>query len=183
MKKYKSIALSAAIFLFCWFVPVYTVLAAGDSSSGGYLSQYQNTNPHPTSVSWISTLGYLLSLIAIFAFVVGLAYYVSHYLGGHFAKSTTQSDNISLLSHFSLGPNRSICIVDIAGHILILGVTDHNISLLKEITDDEEITKLRLATENKIHQKDILGVFGQQFNSLEKISKRIPGLFKNKYHK
>lgn len=183
MKNNKYVFFSAAVFIVFCFMPVVTVLAAGDSSSGGYLSQYQNTpNPHPTGTSWLATFGYLLTLLVIFLFVVGLAYYVSHYLGGRFAKTSLKSENATLLSHFSLGPNRAVCIVEISSHVLILGVTDNNISLLKEITDVEEIENLR-KNSSKILETDILGVFGQQFNSLDKISKRLPGLFKNKYHK
>ncbi|TCS80956.1 FliO/MopB family protein [Pectinatus cerevisiiphilus] len=183
MKKYKFVIFSAAVFLFCWFVPVISVLAAGDSSSGGYLSQYQNVDPHPTSASWISTFGYLLSLVVIFVFVVGLAYYVSHYLGGRFGKQFKENSGGALLLNLSLGPNKSICVVEIAGHIMILGVTDHNITLLQEITDMQEIEKLHLSNSTEPVETNVLDLFGQQFNSLDKISKRIPEFFKNKYHK
>ena len=183
MKKYKFIIFSAAVFFFCWFIPVISVLAAGDSSSGGYLSQYQNVDPHPTGTSWLSTIAYLLSLIVIFVFVIALAYYVSHYLGGHFGRELRQNGSGTLLTQLPLGPNRSVCVVEIAGHIMVLGVTDHNITLLREITDIKEIEKLHLSDAAETNDKNMTGMFGRQFNSLDKISKRIPDLFKNKYHK
>lgn len=183
MKKYRIFVFSAAVFLFCWLIPVVFVLAAGDSSSGGYLSQYQNADPHPTSASWISTFGYLLSLVVIFAFVVALAYYVSHYLGDRFGKQFKNNGNGALLMNLPLGPNKSICVVEIAGHIMILGVTDHNITLLQEIKDMQEIEKLHLSFPDEPLEKNPLGIFGQQLNSLDKISKRLPEFFKNKYHK
>lgn len=183
MKKYKVAIFSAAVFLFCLFMPLVSVLAAVDSSSGGYLSQYQNVNPQPTSVSWISTLGYLLSLIIIFVFVIALAYYVSHYLGGHFGKQFKKDGNGSLLINLPLGPNKFICVVEVAEHVMVLGVTDHNITLLHEITDIKEIEKLHLSVSDEPEQKKLLNIFGQQFRSLDKLSKRFPDFFKNKYHK
>lgn len=184
MKKHKFAIISAAVFLFCCFIPFVSVLAAGDSSSGGYLSQYQNVDPHPTSASWISTFGYLLSLIVIFVFVIGLAYYVSHYLGGHFGRQFKGDDSSgALLKNLPLGPNKSICVVEIAGHIMILGVTDHNITLLQEITDMKEIEKLHLEAPEPLTKDKVLSFFGQQMTSLDKISKRIPDFLKNKYRK
>ncbi|WP_196602739.1 FliO/MopB family protein [Pectinatus frisingensis] len=183
MNKYKCVAFSAAISFFFLFVPMVSIFAAGDSSSGGYLSQYQNVDPHPTSVSWISTFAYLLSLIVIFAFVIGLAYYVSHYLGGHFGKNLKQSSKGVLLAHFPLGANRAVCVLEIAGHIMILGVTDHNITLLKEITDIKEIEKLHLSDSVEMNEKNPLDIFDSQISSLDGISKKIAGIFKNKYRK
>ena len=40
-------------------------LAAEEAAKGGYLSGYENTDPKPSSISWWSTIAYLVSLFAI----------------------------------------------------------------------------------------------------------------------
>jgi len=81
-------------------------------------------------------------------FVLGL------FIGGFyfFYKFVTQKSGvnlagheaISILSTVSLGPNKFIQIVDVAGKIFLLGVTDNNVNLLTEIKDREEIDRIRL---------------------------------------
>ena len=51
---------------------------------GGYLSEYENVNPQPATVSWWSTLAYLASLLAVFAVVVVMAYFAAKFIGGRF---------------------------------------------------------------------------------------------------
>ena len=60
-----------------------TALAA----EGGYLAGYTEPDPRPTGVSWWSTLAYLLSLLAVFAFVLILAYLAARLLSSHFTKA------------------------------------------------------------------------------------------------
>ncbi len=168
-----------------FFLPAALAMASGDTAgSGGYLSQYQSTNPHPTSVSFFSTLAYLLSLVVIFAFVAGLAYYVSHYLGDRFGKGIKKDGSGGILSYLPLGPNRSVCVIELAGHIMIIGVTDHNISLLREVTDMEEIKRLKLLSAQSATENDFAKIFGKQFNSIDNLSQRLSTIFKrDKYHK
>lgn len=50
------------------------------ADGGGYLSGYENQDPAPNGtpgVSWWSTIAYVASLVVVFLFVAGLAYYVS----------------------------------------------------------------------------------------------------------
>ncbi len=180
MKSMKRMVSSAAYaIIYCFGAKV--VYAA--TASSGYLSQYKDTNPQPTSVSFLSTIGYLLSLIVIFAFVVGLAYYVSHYLGGHFGKGWKKDSMGNVLSMLPLAPNKYICVVEIAGHIMILGITDHNITLLREINDIEEIKKLRLLGDESLEEKDFSNILNQQMSSWESFSRRVTKIFKDRYRK
>ena len=125
----------------CFFVLPEIGWAADAGSSGGYLAGYENADPKPTSVSWWSTLAYLLSLLVIFAFVLAMAYFVAKLLGGRFGRSSAKSGGRMLLQ-LPLGPKSSACIVELAGRTFLLGVTEHNVSLLAEITDREEIEAL-----------------------------------------
>ena len=60
------------------------------ADGGGYLSGYENQDPAPNGtpgVSWWSTIAYVASLVVVFLFVAGLAYYVSKILGGRFGRA------------------------------------------------------------------------------------------------
>lgn len=168
-----------------WFRPaafigaIVLLLALPDAfalaAEGGYLSGYTEPDPRPTGVSWWSTLGYLLSLLAVFAVVLVMAYLVSRFLAGHFAKATGASGG-QLLAHLPLGPNRSVCIVELAERVFVLGVTEHSITLLREITDPDEIERLHRSSLGASGEMDL---FSSQMGTLEQLAKRIPSLFRD----
>ena len=156
------------------FLPVIIALTLAISCGtaeavGEYLSGYEETNPQPTAVSWWSTLAYLLSLIAVFAVVVVMAYFTAKFIGGRFnARMATGGGRI--LENLPLAPNRSVCIVEIAGRVFLLGVGE-NISLLAEITDDTAVENLR--EKNK-------DMFSQDFGTFSDLIQKIPPIFKKK---
>ena len=51
---------------------------------------------------------------------------------------------IQVLSVSPLGPGKTLHVVDMAGKVFLLGVSDNNINLLTEITDKDEIDRIRL---------------------------------------
>lgn len=144
-------------------------------------AQDQNTDylkyqePQPTSSSALSTFGYILSLLFTFSLVIGLAYFTSRFLGYKFG-GQINAGNSRIITTLALGPNRALYVVEIAGKVLVLGVTDHSIQMLQEITNTDEIQNLRnqsldLANQN-FHQ-----IFQQQFSSLQKMSRKFPLVF------
>lgn len=151
-----------------------SVLAADDAAAGGYLAGYENTDPRPSSISWWSTIAYLVSLFAIFIFVVGLAYFAARFLGGHFAKQKLGYGG-KLLSHLPLGPNRSICVVKMAGGVYLLGVTEHSINLLATITDPEEIERLQSEQLTNPLPADM---FSKEVGTLSDFVQKIPPIFR-----
>lgn len=181
MKSWSSFRSMASVL--CIFMLVFSLLspdclAAADSASSGYLAGYENTDPKPSQMSWWSTLAYLISLVAVFAFVVVMAYFASKFLGGRFA-SAANNGNSKILEHLPLGPNKSACVVELAGRTLVLGVTDHQITLLSEVTDPEEIERLH---RQAILQPVDAGAFSSQLSSLEQLTKRVPSLFKEGFN-
>ena len=169
------------IFLACVVAGVFAfllmtdpVLAAEEAAKGGYLSGYENTDPRPSPVSWWSTIAYLVSLFAIFAFVVGLAYFAVRFLGGHFAQQKLGYGG-RLLSHLPLGPNRSVCVVEMADRVFLLGVTEHSITLLSEITDAAEIERLHREAQASAVMPEM---FSQQLGTLSDFVQKIPPLFR-----
>jgi len=149
-------------------------LAAEEAAKGVSLAGYENSDPRPTSISWWSTIAYLVSLFAIFVFVVGLAYFAARFIGGKFAQQKLGYGG-RILSHLPLGPNRSVCVIEMSGRVFMLGVTEHSITLLSEITDPDEIDRL--------HREDLAfgkmpDMFSQQFGTLAGLVQKVPPLFR-----
>ena len=154
------------------FVLIYFGGSAAEAA-GGYLEGYEEVDPRPTGVSWWSTLAYLVSLFAVFAVVLVMAYFAARFIGGRFNAARMSASGGRILENLPLGPNRSVCTVEMAGRVFLLGVTDHSISLLGEITDKDLIEHLH---EQAINSGDM---FSQEFGTLSGLVKKIP-LFKKK---
>ncbi|WP_093689439.1 flagellar biosynthetic protein FliO [Sporolituus thermophilus] len=131
---------SCAVFL----ILILIVLAVGGQAwaqePDGEFLKYKAPDPPSTSV--LSTLAYVFSLIVVFLVVIALAYFTSWFLGQKFGGYAVAGDH-KILATLPLGPGKAVYVVDIAGKVLVLGVTDHSINLLQEITSAEDIEKLR----------------------------------------
>ncbi|MBQ6759416.1 MAG: flagellar biosynthetic protein FliO [Selenomonadaceae bacterium] len=140
---------------------------------GGYLEGYEEVDPRPTGVSWWSTLAYLISLFAVFAVVLVMAYFAARFIGGRYNAARISASGGRILENLPLGPNRSVCTVEMGGRVFLLGVTDHNINLLGEITDKELIEHLHAQS---LNTGDL---FSQEFGTLSDLVRKIP-LFKKR---
>ena len=173
-------------YFLCIFLWVFIVLVLPSvglaADGGGYLSGYENRDPTPNGtpgVSWWSTIAYVASLVVVFLFVAGLAYYVSKILGGRFGRAMSSGGG-RLLENLPLGPGRSACVVELAGRILLLGVTEHTITLLGEVEDAAEAEAiLKKSMEASPASFPSVAGFERQFGSLDKLAERIPTIFKN----
>ena len=161
--------LPTALVLFCL---IYFGGSAVEAA-GGDLEGYEEVNPRPTGVSWWSTLAYLVSLFAVFAVVLVMAYFAARFIGGRYNAARLSAGGGRILENLPLGPNRSVCTVEMAGRVFLLGVTDHNISLLGEITDRNLIEHLHTQA------MDSGDMFSQEFGVLSGLVKKI-SLFKKR---
>ena len=170
----KHIFLACVVGMLAFLAMMEPAFAAEEAAKGGYLSGYENADPKPSSISWWSTIAYLVSLFAIFVFVVGLAYFAARFLGGRFAQQKMGYGG-HILSHLPLGPNRSVCIMEMAGRVFMLGVTEQSITLLTEITDPEEIERLH---REELSAPKMPEMFSQQFGALSDLAQKIPPIFR-----
>lgn len=115
-------------------------------------------------------MAYIISLLIVFAFVVVMAYFASRFISGRFASNTTAAGG-KILEHLPLGPNRSVCVVELAGRFLMLGVCEGSISLLGEVTDPVEIERLQ---ENARRSPIDGSAVAQQLNSIQDLLKKVP---------
>lgn len=90
-------------------------------------------------LDWLN-LGFRLVLVigAIWAAVVGMRWYVKR-VNGDGARLGRQ---VQVLESRTLGPNRSLHLVRLGGHAVLLGVTAERINPLITIEDTEEVERL-----------------------------------------
>ena len=159
------------IVLGCLSLFAGRVLAAAET--GEYL-KYQE--PQPATSSWLATSGYIVSLLLTFLLVLGLAYLTSRFLG----KKMTSGGGLGsgkVYATLSLGPNRAVYVIEIAGKFMVLGVTEQNITMLTEINSLTDIEQLK-ATENMSVPTEQFGsVFHRQLGLLRQIQKKFPYTF------
>lgn len=84
-----------------------------------------------------SPMRLLYSLVIVVVFSAGLLGFAKWWNKNH--KINDKNTKIQVLTQHHLGPKKSLTIVRVAGESLLLGVTDHNINLIKPLSfiDDE----------------------------------------------
>ncbi|NLK51768.1 MAG: FliO/MopB family protein [Syntrophomonadaceae bacterium] len=86
--------------------------------------------------------GLFFRIVLSLAVIVLLSYFLIRLISNRFKIST--SEWVNVLDHLSLGPNRSIFLIDVAGKVLVLGITDHSMVKIMEIEDEMLIAEMRL---------------------------------------
>ncbi len=166
-------------------LPGEILQAAGQQAAeeGGYLASYSNAAPQEDSSSWLSTMAYVFTLLFSFVVVLALAYFASRFLGQKFG-GFQLSRSSRILETLPLGTNRSLYVVEIAGKVMVIGVTNSQITLLEEITDEMAIARLKTEASSSTLAGESFGrLFEKQIFSLEQISRKFPDLFGGKAKK
>ncbi|MGE0528246.1 MAG: FliO/MopB family protein [Bdellovibrionales bacterium] len=80
----------------------------------------------------------LVASLAFVAVVAGLVLYATRRWRTR-KDAGGQKARIEIVHQFHLGPKRSLALVRVAGEVMLIGITDHNISMLKSVAliDDE----------------------------------------------
>lgn len=102
---------------------------------------------------------YILQAFLSLALVIGLIY-LSAYIYKKLTNVTSKKINntkdelidknkLNIISSLPLGSNKSLCIVEINGKTLLLGVCEQNISLIKELSPNEVVCN------NNVEKKQI----------------------------
>ncbi len=93
------------------------------------------SNPLQTSINPWGRL--LLSFLIIGIVGGGMMFFARWYSGKH--RKNGDPNKIRVLTQHHLGPKKTLAIVRVAGESILIGITDHNISMLKSLSllDDE----------------------------------------------
>jgi flagellar biosynthetic protein FliO len=105
----------------------------------------------------------ILRTVAVLgAIIVGL-YLLFKFLVKNKSKIVTNSEVIKVLATYPLAANRMIQVVDIAGQVLVLGVSDSNINLITEVENKEVVDRIKLLSSKETNGT---GSFKDQFFKL-----------------
>lgn len=103
------------------------------------LYSYEKPSVEEESYAWL-----IIKTILILGFLVGGFYYFFRFVTRKTGIKTLGGDVVQVLSIVPIGQNRFLQIIDLAGRILVLGVTDASVNLITEIKDRDEINKIKL---------------------------------------
>ncbi|MDN5293744.1 MAG: flagellar protein FliO/FliZ [Eubacteriales bacterium] len=139
---------------------------------------YQETGPQ----SMPSAFSLLLQLIVGLAVVGALVYVTVRFLRRNFS-AAGGGEVIRLLDYYAFGVNKGLYIVAVGDRVFLLGVTEHNITLLEEIKDEAIIEYLLEAAESRGLEKKTnnflmrVGMFRDRLEALFQEKKRLDNPF------
>tara|TARA_B100000686_G_scaffold133812_1_gene140820 strand:- start:127 stop:1446 length:1320 start_codon:yes stop_codon:yes gene_type:complete len=90
-----------------------------------------------------------MKMISMFALVLGLMFLVFFGFKKYVLKNTAFGGGnklVNVLGTWFLGPKKNICLVEVAGEILVLGVSQENITLLSSVTSEAKIEEIKNAS-------------------------------------
>jgi len=91
-------------------------------------------------MEWI-ILRTLLSLAAIVALMLGLAYVLKKYM--HAGRGSRRSlVDVELLGHRSLQPRTAVYVLKVLNRVIVVGTSEHGMRTLSEITDPETLASV-----------------------------------------
>ena len=86
----------------------------------------------------------IIKLLIILGLMVGGFYYFFKFVTKKTSLNADGDEIINTLAVVPAGQNKNIQVIDVAGKLLILGVADGGINLITEITNKDEIERIRL---------------------------------------
>lgn len=164
-----NLRVHGSILLFVSWLFLFTGQVLAAAETGEYL-KYQE--PQPATSSWLATSGYIVSLLLTFLLVLALAYLTSRFLGQKMMTSGGRFGNGKIYATLSLGPNRAIYVIEIAGKFMVLGVTEQNITMLNEITSLSDIEQLKATQSVAVPPEQFSSVFYRQIDLLRQMQKK-----------
>jgi flagellar protein FliO/FliZ len=90
-----------------------------------------------------------LKMISMFAVVLGLMFLVFFGFKKYVLKNTAFGGGnklVNVLGTWFLGPKKNIALLEVAGEVLVLGISQENITLLSSIIDEEKIEEIKNAS-------------------------------------
>jgi len=86
----------------------------------------------------------IFKLLLILALMVGGFYYFFRYISKKTGINVRGGEIMRTIAVVPVGQNKYIQVVDLAGKLLVIGVADSGINLITEITDKDDIDRIRL---------------------------------------
>lgn len=95
----------------------------------------------PQPIALPGMAGLFFKIVLSLGIIVLLTYWLTRFLNRQFR--TAGSDLIDIVDQLPLGPNRGLYIARIAGKVVVLGVTDHQIIKIMDLDDPALLQRLK----------------------------------------
>ncbi|MBM7867120.1 hypothetical protein GTO89_10485 [Heliobacterium gestii] len=147
------------LLLFLLSLPMTAM--ATDTAPGSILDKtYTQQAEAEQKAGPVSTGDLLIRLVGTLV-LVGISGWVVVKLWKRKQQTAGQGNWLAVLDQVSLAPNKNLFVTDIAGKVFVIGVTDHSIQPIMEITDGQVIDALRQVQEE--NQSSPPAPFGLDF--------------------
>ncbi|MDD4587218.1 MAG: flagellar biosynthetic protein FliO [Heliobacteriaceae bacterium] len=141
------------------------ILVVAQPVAGDQTTNFQD-RPYQQTVGWedksanLPETKDLILRLGITVLVLGLAGYAMVRCRRYLRQPVTEGNWLAVIDQTNLGPNKDLYITEVAGKFLVIGVTDHAIQPIIEITDPQILAELRRvkATGPVIREKPGFGV-------------------------
>jgi len=115
-----------------------------ETEEGGLLSADYSESDFMPKTSDSSYAWDIFKLLLILGLMVGGFYYFFKYISKKTGINVRGTDIMRVIAIVPIGQNKYIQVVDLAGKLLVIGVADGGINLITEITNKDEIDRIRL---------------------------------------
>lgn len=105
----------------------------------GFMEEDFKPKVEEDSIAWM-----IIKTILVLALFIGGFYMFFKFVTQKAGLHISGQEAIQVLSVISVGTNKFIQIIDVAGKVFLIGVSDNSISLLTEIKDRVDIDRIRL---------------------------------------
>jgi flagellar protein FliO/FliZ len=111
------------------------------ATENGFLKYKEPSAPEAPSTTKMF-MKMIVSLATVVALILLMAWAAKKYLG-KFNAIPGLNSAIKVLAITNIGMKKQVAVIDVAGEMMIVGITDDNISLLNNVTDQESIDRIR----------------------------------------
>ncbi len=118
--------------------------ALDDESKTGLPTKEYTDEDFKPKVEEESYAWMIIRTIIILGLLIGGFYYFFRFVTKKTGMQLRGEEVVNILSIVPIGQNKYLQVVDLAGKLLVLGITDNNISLISEITEKDEIDRIRI---------------------------------------
>jgi flagellar protein FliO/FliZ len=105
----------------------------------GDLYAFEKPSVEEESYAWL-----IIKTIIVLGALIGGFYYFFRFVTRKAGIQILGRDVVQVLSIVPLGQNKFLQVVELAGRVLVLGVSENSITLITEVKDRDEIDRIRL---------------------------------------
>lgn len=152
------------------------VAAAGKEATEGVPAGDYKEDDFRPQVEEESAAWMFIKMLLVLGMFAGGFYYFYRFVTRRAGGSVFGGEAIKVLSVASLGQNKFLQVVDLAGKVIVVGVSDNAISLITEITEKDQIDRIRILSTRTPPQAGAGGFQEQILGEVGKIIGRVKEL-------